>query len=84
MPCDHVGPSELIEMAESRLRETRVPVDDWTGRRFRYSENLEDGMWASVVTEIERRNGDWIVTRLDRSRERLSSTGLEVIEPKPL
>jgi hypothetical protein len=66
-------------MAESRLRESAVPEAAWTGRRFRYSENLEDGMWASVVTEIERRDGDWIVTRLDRSRERVPSTGLEEV-----
>ena len=79
MPCDHVGPPELIEMAEAHLRERRVPSDDWTGRTFRYSQNLDQGMWASVVIEIERRDGDWIVTRLDRSRERSAAEGFEVV-----
>ena len=58
MPCDHVGPTELIEMAETHLRERDLPPAD--GMRFRWSENPSDGMWASVVTEIERRgSGGW-------------------------
>jgi hypothetical protein len=67
MACDHVGPAELIEMAESHLREGgRAPAP---GMRFRWSENPIDGMWASIVTEIERRGDQWIVTRIDRNRE---------------
>ncbi|HEX7808046.1 MAG TPA: hypothetical protein VF608_04970, partial [Thermoanaerobaculia bacterium] len=66
MPCDHVGGPELIEMAETHLREGGVPESDWPGLRFRWSENLEDSMWASIVLEVERRGEQWIVTRLDR------------------
>jgi hypothetical protein len=69
MACDHVGGPELIEMAEEHLRKERLPENAWTGLRFRYTENLTGGMWASVVTEIERRGDEWIVTRLDRRRE---------------
>ena len=69
MPCDHIGPAELIEMAEAQLRERGVRPE--AGMRFRWSENPEDGMWASIVTEIERRGEQWIVTRLDRNREPL-------------
>lgn len=73
MPCDHIGPNELIEMAEAHLREgDRAPAN---GMRFRWSENPIDGMWASIVTEIERRGEQWIVTRLDRSREPLPANG---------
>ena len=69
MACDHIGPTELIEMAEAHLRENAVvPMN---GMRFRWSENPADGTWASIVTEIERRNDQWIVTRLDRNREAL-------------
>lgn len=56
-------------MAEGDLRERGVVAAE--GMRFRWSENPVDGMWASIVTEIERRGEQWIVTRLDRSRERL-------------
>lgn len=54
-------------MSETRLRDTgREPAP---GMRFRFVENLANGMWASVITEIERRGAEWIVVRLDRGRE---------------
>jgi hypothetical protein len=67
MPCDHVGPTELMEMAETHLAERGVAPAN--GMRFRWSENPSDGMWASVVTEIERRGEQWVVTRIDRNRD---------------
>ncbi|HXG59726.1 MAG TPA: hypothetical protein VNL91_11950 [Thermoanaerobaculia bacterium] len=78
MPCDHLGPHEVIEMAESYLRSLGSPPAAWEGTRFRHGENPAGAMWASVVIEIERRNGEWIVTRLDRGREPLpaAETGL--------
>ena len=81
MPCDHIGGPELIEMAESALRKESVPPSEWAGLRFRWAENLTDSMWASVVVEIERRGGQWLVTRLDRNREPLPSpeTGFRAI-----
>jgi hypothetical protein len=60
-------------MAEQHLREAGVPPEEWPGLRFRWGENLEESMWASVVIEVERRGDQWIVVRLDRNRERLSS-----------
>ena len=54
-------------MAETHLRERGVAPTP--GMRFRWSENPADGMWASVVTEIERRGEQWVVTRIDRDRE---------------
>ena len=75
MGCDHKGGPELIEMAEAHLRENGVPPERWPALRFRWSENLDGGMWASVIVEIERRGEQWIVTRLDRNRESLAETG---------
>ena len=74
MPCEHVGPAELIEMAEESLR-TRG-LTPTPGMQFRWTENVTGGTWASVVLEIERRGEEWIVTRLDRSREVAAETGL--------
>jgi hypothetical protein len=56
-------------MAEADLRERGISAAN--GMRFRWSENPADGMWASIVTEIERRGEQWIVMRLDRNRETL-------------
>lgn len=75
MPCDHLGGPELIEMAERHLRGSGVDSGQWPGLRFRWSQNLADSMWASVVVEIERRGEQWIVTRLDRNKEPVSETG---------
>lgn len=75
MPCDHKGGPELIEMAEAHLRATNVPESEWPGLRFRWSENLTDSMWASVIVEIERREEQWVVIRLDRGREGVGETG---------
>ncbi|HYC63017.1 MAG TPA: hypothetical protein VEK79_25985 [Thermoanaerobaculia bacterium] len=75
MPCDHKGGPELIEMAEAHLRAQHVDASQWPGRRFRWSENLDGGMWASVIVEVERRGEQWMVTRLDRRAEPLDETG---------
>lgn len=62
-------------MAEQHLRKLNVPESEWNMMRFRYSENLEDSMWASVIVEIERRGSRWIVTRLDRNRQPVEEVG---------
>ncbi len=69
MPCDHIGGPELMEMAEEHLRNEGIGPTAWPGKKFRYTQNLDESMWASVVVEIERRGDQWIVTRLDRSRQ---------------
>lgn len=82
MSCDHVGGPELIEMAEGHLRGRSVPPSRWAGLKFRYTQNLDSSMWASVCIEIERRGEEWIVTRLDRRREPApeAETGFKELE----
>ena len=81
MPCEHLGPVEFFAMAEDSLKEKGIAPERWPGTKFRHGENLEGGMWASVVMEAERRGDQWIVTRLDRNKERLpdDETGLAMI-----
>ena len=69
-------------MAEEHLRERNVPVEAWPGLRFRWAENV-DGMWASVIVEVERRGGQWVVTRLDCRKESIDSgdTGFHPLQP---
>ena len=73
MPCDHKGGPELIEMAEEFLR------NGGSGTRFRWSENLDGAMWASVIVEVERRDNAWVVTRLDRLKEPVGETGFRAL-----
>lgn len=84
MPCDHIGGPELITMSEEHLRREGIPEEQWKGLRFRWAENLADSMWASVIVEVERRDDQWIVVRLDRNKEKLEETGFsEVTAPQP-
>ncbi len=62
-------------MAEEHLCARGVEPSQWPGLRFRWADNLADAMWASVVVEIERRDDQWIITRLDRNRDSLENTG---------
>ncbi|HEV8431766.1 MAG TPA: hypothetical protein VGR95_00020 [Thermoanaerobaculia bacterium] len=55
-------------MAEELLRSQGAEAA--TGMKFRWAEN-HDGFFASAITEVERRGEQWVVTRLDRSKERL-------------
>jgi hypothetical protein len=81
MPCEHVGPPELIAMAEEHLKGRGVETARWAGAAFRWSENVASGVWAAVTLEVERRGEEWIVTRIDRFREPLpeSATGFQVL-----
>lgn len=81
MPCDHLGPPDIIALAERALRERNVEESEWPGLRVRHGENLVDGMWASVVIEIERRGTQWIVTKLDRNADPIADAevGLKVL-----
>ncbi len=67
--CSHVGPSELVAMAEKYLGKYQVAAQAWSGCKFGYGDNVEMPTHRSVYVEIERRGQDWVVTRLDRRPE---------------
>ncbi len=71
----------MIEMAEEHLRSRGLPAAQWSGSKFRYTQNIAEGMWASVCVEIERRGDQWIITRIDRSRRPApeAETGFKVL-----
>jgi hypothetical protein len=83
MPCDHLGPDDLIAMTEEALRKRALEPAQWAGIRARHGENLTGSMWASVVIEIERRGDRWFVTRLDRNSASIpqSEAGLKILDP---
>ena len=83
MPCDHLDPKDVIALAEEALRHGGIVEEKWSGSKFRNGENPPQGMWASVVIEVERRGAQWVVTRLDRNRDPLpqSELGLLMIVP---
>ena len=85
MPCDHTDPPVVMEKAEEWLRERGIPPEKWSGLRIRHSENTPNAKrWKSVVIEIERRDGQWIVTGIDRRPEILTDLGLSVVDRESL
>lgn len=66
MACNHLGPIEIMELVESTLRDEGVAEASWEGRVYGFGENVTGSQWTSVYTEIERREGSWIVTKIDR------------------
>ena len=81
MACDHLGPAEVIALAETDLHQRAIPPTQWAQLRYRHGENTPEGMWASVVIEVERRGDGWVVVRLDRNREAIPAeeTGLALL-----
>jgi hypothetical protein len=79
MSCDHSDPPVVMERAEEWLKERGVPREEWSGMRIRHSENTPNAKgWKSVVIEIEHRDGNWVVTDIDRRPEVLTDVGLSV------
>jgi hypothetical protein len=66
MACNHLGPIDVMQLAEERLASDGVAADSWEGLVFGFGENVTGSQWTSVYTEIERRGGTWIVTKIDR------------------
>jgi hypothetical protein len=79
MSCDHSDPPVVMERAEEWLRERGVPRAQWSGMRIRHAENTPNAKgWSSVVIEIEHRDGNWVVTDIDRRPEVLTDVGLSI------
>ena len=68
-----------MERAEEWLRAKGIPPERWSGMRFRHAENTPNAKgWKSVVIEIERRDGNWVVTGIDRRPDTIAEPGLSV------
>lgn len=81
MSCNHIGGPEMITMAEAVLRGRGIEESAWPGSRFRFVQNLDDGPWAAVRLELERRGDAWLVTKIDRFSEKQpeEETGFRVL-----
>ena len=68
-------------MAEAVLRARNIAPEQWPGSRFRFIQNVEDGPWAAVWLELERRGDAWQVVKIDRFKEALpeAETGFRVL-----
>jgi hypothetical protein len=77
--CDHSDPPVVMERAEEWLKKRGVPREKWSGMRIRHAENTPNARgWKSVVIEVEFRDGNWIVTDIDRRPDPIAEPGLSV------
>jgi hypothetical protein len=67
--CLHFQPADLIDLAERRLRETGVPEPEWEGRRFHWAGPIESPPFTGLVLQCKRKEGQWVLTKLDRRKD---------------
>ncbi|MDB5105275.1 MAG: hypothetical protein JWP91_2964 [Fibrobacteres bacterium] len=79
--CDHFQPADLARLAEEYLNGKSIPAERWEGSRFGYGAGGGSGPFKAVITEVERKKGDWVVVRLDRRKEALpdADAGFKVV-----
>ena len=74
MACAHADPPDVMKKAEEWLRGRGIPEPQWSGMRIVHAENTPGGQWESVVIEIERRDAEWWVTKIDRRDQPVPET----------
>ena len=63
-----------MAMAEDHLRSLGISEEAWDGGRFGFGEDVEAQKHKSVYTEVERRDGSWLVIRLERRPDPISES----------
>lgn len=67
-------------MAEEHLRSRGVDETAWEGLRFGFGEDVESQKHKSVYTEVERRDGSWLVIRLERRPDPIGEADAGFVE----
>jgi hypothetical protein len=81
--CDHFGPPEFAMAAEAYLRGQGIPASAWDGRRFGWGGQLtESKYFKGLYMELARRESQWVVTAIDRSKTPLDEAKLGLRELK--
>lgn len=79
--CDHFGPAEFAAAAEADLRARGIPESEWNGRRFTWGGQLtESKYFKGLSMGLLRRDGQWVVTAIDRSKTPLEESRLGLRE----
>lgn len=79
--CDHFGPPEFAAAAEAYLRASGIPESAWDGRRFTWGGQLtESKYFKGLSMGLLRRDGQWVVTAIDRSKTPLAEAQLGLKE----
>lgn len=71
--CTHFQPADLVALAVQQLEKNAVPKSEWEGRRFHWGGSIESPPFTGLVLECKHKAGDWIITRMDRRRDGVTS-----------
>jgi hypothetical protein len=78
--CTHFQPADLIALAETHLRASAVPAPDWEGKRFRWAGAIDSPPFTGLVMECKRKEGNWVLTKLDRRKDGVDGEVLGLTE----
>ncbi len=67
--CTHFQPADLIALTEKHLRDAGVPESEWEGRRFEWGGPIDSPPFNGLVLGCKRKNGSWVIIRLDRRKD---------------
>ena len=70
--CVHFQPADLVAMAEADLRARGVAEGDWEGRRFHWAGAIDSPPFTGLVLQCKRKEGNWVITKLDRRKDGVS------------
>jgi hypothetical protein len=82
--CDHFQPSDFAAAAEAHLRQRGIEPSTWEGKKFAWGGQLtESKYFKGLYMELIRRESQWVVTALERSKTPLvpERLGLREITP---
>jgi hypothetical protein len=74
--CTHFQPADLAAAAQAALESSGIPESDWENQRYGWGSNEPTAHFRAVYMESTRRNGQWILTKLDRRKEPLEESFL--------
>ena len=85
MACEHTQPADVIRMAEMHLQNKDIIPEQWEGFHFQFRENIDSWGHKSICIEVLRRDGQWVITRLDRLKDPYpnSELGPRILQSPP-
>jgi hypothetical protein len=79
--CSHFQPRDFAATAEAFLQKAGIGSELWEGKKFAWGGQMTDSPYfKGMYMEMIRRDGQWVVTALDRSKTPLEPNRLGLRE----
>ena len=67
--CGHFQPADFTALANQFLRDLGIPEPEWEGRRFHWGGAIDSPPFTGLVMQCKRKDGHWVLTKLDRRKD---------------